>query len=129
MAVLQILVDDDDNYTAFAGAAVVGSRFVNAAVGAVPTGNGNKPTVQHATAAGWALGVSVNDQPVVGGDVAIQTDGVVAILATGAYTAGQRVSVGANGTATAQTSTNPSFGVFTASGADASYAPVALQGL
>jgi hypothetical protein len=129
MAVLKILADTDDNLTCFAGAAVVGSRFVNDAVGAVPTANGNKPTVVHATAGGWATGVSVNDQPVVGGDVAVQTDGVVAILASGAYVAGGRVSAGAAGVAVPQTGTNPSFGVYTASGADATYAPVQLQGL
>jgi hypothetical protein len=129
MAVLKILADSDDNLTCFAGAAVVGSRFVMDTVGAVPTGNGNKPTVIHATAAGWATGVSVNDQPVVGGDVAVQTEGIVQILASGAYTAGGRVSCGAAGVAVPQTSTNPSFGVYTSSGADATYASVRLQGL
>ena len=128
--VVKILVDDDDNFTVFAGAAIIGKRFVTFAPNlTTPGGVGNKPTVVLAAAAGQYAGVSGADQPLVGGDVDIYTEGIVYVTCSGGLTAGQRVSAGPGGVAVAQSGTAPSYGTCTANTVDGADAPIALQGL
>ena len=121
--VATIYVDDDDNYTCTAGAAIIGARFVVP----MPGGVGNKPLMQLATAGGRATGVSGVDAA-TGADFAKYSEGVIGVLCSGALTAGTPVQVGANGVAVAWT-TGICYGVANAAAADATICPIELQGM
>jgi hypothetical protein len=99
--------DDAKTLTAVAEAAVTGCRFVNvsdpqdgpAGMGLSSTSEGSNIKVSHAAADGPALGVSSYDAG-VGKRLSVERGGqVVPVMAGAAITAGQRVEVGANGTA------------------------------
>jgi predicted RecA/RadA family phage recombinase len=104
--------EDSDRLPCEAFTAVTGKRFVipaaarlsgpmipaTAQVGASDPTDGGDIRVGHAAAAGAALGVSSWDAA-VGEKVTVICEGVVPVTAGAALTAGQRVEVGANGTA------------------------------
>lgn len=95
-----------DRITGHCDSAVTGKRFVDIAAdvqsgpGLSATGDGGNVVIEHATAAGIALGVSSHDAA-VGNKVTVILDHVVPVTATGAINAGAEVEVGANGTAAA----------------------------
>jgi hypothetical protein len=104
--------EDSDRLPAEAFTAVTGKRFVipaaarlsgpmipaTAQVGTSDPTDGGNIRVGHAAAAGAALGVSSWDAA-VGEKLTVICEGVVPVQAGAALTAGQRVEVGANGTA------------------------------
>lgn len=83
--------------TGFATAAVTGKRFVGVSAGLSTDGN---ISVAHAAAAGVSIGVAAYDAPANARVPVLNGPGfVVPVEAGGAITAGDRVQVGANGTA------------------------------
>lgn len=108
--------------TANVTAAVIGGRVLGVSGTLAADG---KLQCAHAAAAGAAFGVAATDQA-LGGDVLVYREGIVPVEAGGAITAGQRVEVGAGGTAVVLAAGVP-FGVATATGAAGALIPVALN--
>lgn len=104
--------EDGDRVTAEATAAVTGKRFVNASanrlsgpmipgtpqIGASDPVDGGNIRAAHAAAAGAAIGVSSWDAA-IGEKFDVLAEGILPVTAGAAIAAGQRVEVGANGTA------------------------------
>lgn len=102
--------------------AVVGKRFV----GYVPGGKGNAPKVAPATAKLAVAGVAGHDAA-IGEAVAIETDGVIPVVAGEALAQGDKIAAGADGVAMKAVAGDITVGTCTAETAIAKDAPIRLS--